>query len=256
MAKTKWLQPHCPGLSFQGILFSDVLTTLLDEVTKIDEEAGGMFSVPVPKDSFPDYYELIDTPMDYGTMRKKLENGEYRSALIMQKDFVLIMQNCLAYNTKDSDIVKEAKRQTLMRPKLLKEAALENNLFIHEDGSVIEIHNDAVEKKRQRSGKSPQKTMKKKQKIKPVACGECEGCMKKSCRKCDACKERKRCSERVCSNIKRIVISNDVIEEDNEGEESKTKTPRIRYPELANQIRPKRERLLHRKKRMRNKKCH
>jgi hypothetical protein len=26
------------------------------------------------------------------------------------------------YNTKDSDIVKEAKRQTLMRPKLLKEA--------------------------------------------------------------------------------------------------------------------------------------
>lgn len=29
-------------------------------------------------------------------MRKKLENGEYRSAMIMQKDFVLIMQNCLA----------------------------------------------------------------------------------------------------------------------------------------------------------------
>lgn len=29
-------------------------------------------------------------------MKKKLENGEYRSAMIMQKDFVLIMQNCLA----------------------------------------------------------------------------------------------------------------------------------------------------------------
>ena len=206
---------------------SDVLTTLLDEVIKIDEEAGGMFSVPVPKDDFPDYYELIDTPMDYGTMRKKLENGEYRSALIMQKDFVLIMQNCLAYNTKDSNIVKEAKRQTLMRPKLLKEAALKNNLFIHEDGSVIEIHNDAVEKKRQRNGKSPQKTIKKKQKVKPVACGECEGCLMKSCKKCDACKRRKRCDQRVCSNIKRIVISDEVIDEDEEGEKSKPKTPRI-----------------------------
>jgi hypothetical protein len=34
-------------------------------------------------------------------MRKKLENGEYRSALIMQKDFVLIMQNCLAVSLID-----------------------------------------------------------------------------------------------------------------------------------------------------------
>ena len=42
---------------------SSVLKTLLDEVMKIDEEAGGMFSVPVPKDDFPDYYELIETPV-------------------------------------------------------------------------------------------------------------------------------------------------------------------------------------------------
>ena len=91
-------------------------------------------------------------------MKKKLENGEYRSAQAMQKDFILIMQNCLAvcyflffsyillfriayyyselpsffllilkYNTKDSDIVKEAKRQTLMRPKLLKDAGKLND---------------------------------------------------------------------------------------------------------------------------------
>jgi hypothetical protein len=42
---------------------SGVLTSLLDEVIKIDEEAGGMFSVPVPKDDFPDYYELIENPV-------------------------------------------------------------------------------------------------------------------------------------------------------------------------------------------------
>lgn len=40
-----------------------VLKSLLDEVIKIDKEAGGMFSVPVPKDDFPDYYELIETPV-------------------------------------------------------------------------------------------------------------------------------------------------------------------------------------------------
>jgi hypothetical protein len=37
--------------------------------------------------------------------------------------FLLILK----YNTKDSDIVKEAKRQTLMRPKLLKDAGKLND---------------------------------------------------------------------------------------------------------------------------------
>jgi hypothetical protein len=228
-----------PWPVFPRSAVSQVLTTLIDEVIKIDSEAGGMFSVPVPRDDFPDYYELIEKPMDYGTMKKKLEKGEYRSAQIMQKDFVLIMQNCLAYNTKDSDIVKEAKRQTLMRPKLLKEAALKNNLFIGEDGAVIDIHDDATDAKKKKNG-SPKKK-EKKEKTKLVACGECDGCSKKACKKCDACKRKKRCSERRCTNVKRILISSDKkpnppprdnsedesTEESNAATEFKS-TPRIR----------------------------
>ena len=75
-----------------------VLATVLDEVLAYDEKKGGAFSEPVPKDDFPDYYEKIAKPMDYGTMKKKLENGEYRSAQQMQKDFVLILSNCRQYN--------------------------------------------------------------------------------------------------------------------------------------------------------------
>lgn len=63
-------------------------------------------------------------------MKEKLERGEYRSAQAMQKDFILVNTNCLQFNAPDSDIVKEAQRQVLERPKLLKEAALKNNLFI------------------------------------------------------------------------------------------------------------------------------
>jgi len=65
-----------------------------------------------------------------GTMKLKLENGEYRSAQAMQKDFSLVNANCLQFNAQNSDIVREAQRQTLMRPKLLKDAALKNLLFI------------------------------------------------------------------------------------------------------------------------------
>ncbi len=131
----------------------NVLGSLLDEVIRIDKEHLGLFSVPVPRDQFPEYYELIKKPMDYGkdlkvtrylfrlasyltlhcfvgTMKEKLARGEYRSAQAMQKDFALVNTNCLQFNAQDSDIVREAQRQTLMRPKLLKEAALKNLLFI------------------------------------------------------------------------------------------------------------------------------
>lgn len=127
---------------FPRPLVKKVLTTVLDKVIKYDEEKGGVFSVPVPKDDFPEYYKQIKKPMDYGTMKTKLEEGEYRSAQSMQKDFILIMQNCRTFNADSSDIVREARAQHLMRPKFLKEAAAKHNLFLAEDGSVLEIIDD------------------------------------------------------------------------------------------------------------------
>lgn len=47
-----------------------VLGSLLDEVIRIDKGNLGIFSVPVPKDQFPEYYELIKKPMDYGKLPK------------------------------------------------------------------------------------------------------------------------------------------------------------------------------------------
>ena len=152
-----------------------VLGSLIDEAIRIDTEKLGIFSVPVPKESFPDYYELIKNPMDYGTMKDKLERGEYRSAQAMQKDFILVNTNCLKFNAPDSDIVREAQRQTLMRPKLLKEAAVKNSMFICEDGTVVNVHDDPKAK----SPKKPQGKL--------VACGKCEGCKTKACKKCEKC---------------------------------------------------------------------
>lgn len=136
-----------------------VLSTVLEEMIKYDKENGGVFSEPVPKDDFPEYYEQIKKPMDYSTMKSKLENGEYRSAQAMQKDFILILQNCREFNARNSDIVKEAYEQHLLRPKLLKEAAMKHGLFLSEDGSVLEIVDD--EKK-----KSPKKKRSKVRKSK------------------------------------------------------------------------------------------
>jgi hypothetical protein len=123
-----------------------VLRTLLEEVIKQDKDKGGVFSVPVPRDDFPEYYEQIKNPIDYGSMKKKLDGGEYRSAQAMQKDFVLVMQNCLKFNAADSEIVQEARQQALSRPTLLRNAAMKHDLFLAEDGSVLEIRDDDAKK--------------------------------------------------------------------------------------------------------------
>lgn len=139
-------------------LVKPILSTLLEEVTKYDEEKGGIFSTPVPRDEFPEYYEVIEHPMDYGTMKQKLERGEYRSAQAMQKDFILVMQNCLKFNDKSSEIVSEARQQALMRPGMLRKAAMKHKIFLAEDGSALEVDDDEGD------SKSPKKKRKRKKK--------------------------------------------------------------------------------------------
>mmetsp|Transcript_18297 Transcript_18297/g.37033 ORF Transcript_18297/g.37033 Transcript_18297/m.37033 type:complete len:2677 (+) Transcript_18297:174-8204(+) len=205
----------------------EVLTTLIEEVIKIDKSKHGLFSSPVPREEFPEYYEIITNPMDYGTMKEKLERGEYRSAQAMQKDFVLVMQNCLQFNAKDSDIVQDCRQQTLMRPRLLRQAALENNLFICEDGSIIEVHDDGTDAKENGSKKEDKPKKKKalespkkskgmpsdtptKPKRRNFSCGDCDGCRNKPCKQCGACKRKKRCIMRTC--LKNMVSNNGSLE--------------------------------------------
>lgn len=52
-----------------------------------------------------------------------------------------------------SDIVREARAQHLLRPKILKEAAVKHNLFLAEDGSVLEIFDEDKSPKKKRAKK-------------------------------------------------------------------------------------------------------
>jgi Bromodomain len=74
-----------------------VLSSLLKKVMEYDaQNGGGVFSEPVSREDFPEYYDQIEKPMDYGTMKVKLENDEYRSAQAMQKDFILYVKVAFA----------------------------------------------------------------------------------------------------------------------------------------------------------------
>ncbi|XP_062870970.1 PH-interacting protein [Trichomycterus rosablanca] len=55
------------------------------------------FRQPVDLEEYPDYLEIVDTPMDFGTVLNTLLGGEYESPMDLCKDVRLIFSNSKAY---------------------------------------------------------------------------------------------------------------------------------------------------------------
>nr|XP_056714892.1 bromodomain and WD repeat-containing protein 1 [Euleptes europaea] len=56
------------------------------------------FRQPVDLDQYPDYREIIDTPMDLGTVKETLEAGNYDTPMELCKDIRLIFSNAKSYS--------------------------------------------------------------------------------------------------------------------------------------------------------------
>ncbi|KAM9793067.1 bromodomain-containing protein 4-like [Neosynchiropus ocellatus] len=69
------------------------------------------FHAPVDaiKLGLPDYYKIIKSPMDMGTIKKRLENNYYWNAQECIQDFNTMFTNCYIYNKPADDIVLMAK---------------------------------------------------------------------------------------------------------------------------------------------------
>ncbi|XP_044538470.1 bromodomain and WD repeat-containing protein 3 [Gracilinanus agilis] len=62
-----------------------------------EREDSEPFRQPVDHLSYPDYQDIIDTPMDFSTVKETLEAGNYASPLEFYKDVRLIFTNSKAY---------------------------------------------------------------------------------------------------------------------------------------------------------------
>jgi len=54
--------------------------------------------------NIPDYFEKITRPMDFGTIQKKLNAGDYEDVDNFAADVRLVFQNCWTYNPSTSDV--------------------------------------------------------------------------------------------------------------------------------------------------------
>ena len=84
----------------------------LDNIFKTMENDPQAIDFLVPVDyvalNILDYPTIITHPMDLGTVKKNLENGDYKLFQDFMNDINLIWKNCRTYNQPGSEIVKMA----------------------------------------------------------------------------------------------------------------------------------------------------
>ncbi|KAK0412051.1 hypothetical protein QR680_006008 [Steinernema hermaphroditum] len=77
-----------------------ILLETLDLLAEKDPSA--IFAEPVKEEEVPGYHRIIKHPMDLSKMRKKVEDEAYRSLGDFKSDFILMMDNCKAFNKENA----------------------------------------------------------------------------------------------------------------------------------------------------------
>lgn len=128
-----------------------VLEKLLDQL--ISKDNSDIFMHPVDTNEVQDYLDIVSCPMDFSTMKKKLENDEYTDLDLFESDFDLMIKNCLAYNNKGTVFYRagirmrdiagpmfRSVREQLQREGILEKAKAEKAK--NDDSLVIEVDDE------------------------------------------------------------------------------------------------------------------
>ncbi|XP_017069932.1 LOW QUALITY PROTEIN: bromodomain-containing protein 7 [Drosophila eugracilis] len=88
------------------------LNKLLEHLLRFLEKRDPhqFFAWPVTDDMAPGYSSIISRPMDFSTMRQKIDDHEYAALTEFSDDFKLMCENAIKYNHVDTVYNKAAKR--------------------------------------------------------------------------------------------------------------------------------------------------
>uniref|UniRef100_W4VS83 Bromodomain adjacent to zinc finger domain protein 1A n=1 Tax=Corethrella appendiculata TaxID=1370023 RepID=W4VS83_9DIPT len=103
-------------------LHSVNLYTLLDDIIK--HQDSWPFNRPVSVKEVPDYYKIIEKPMDFARVKSNLNMGKYKNNFDIMDDVQLVFANCDLYNTNESEIYKAGIRLERYVEKRCKELCL------------------------------------------------------------------------------------------------------------------------------------
>ncbi|XP_069561194.1 bromodomain-containing protein 3-like [Brachyistius frenatus] len=97
------------GMSKQLKYCNDILKEML---SRKHSAYAWPFYTPVDTEALQlhDYHDIIKHPMDLGTVKKKLDGGEYQDAQGFAADVCLIFSNCYKYNPAHHDVVIKGRK--------------------------------------------------------------------------------------------------------------------------------------------------
>ncbi|UZJ56344.1 hypothetical protein CBS101457_005664 [Exobasidium rhododendri] len=112
------------------IEFHESMTRLVEELRNSEHAAA--FLTKVAKRDAPDYYDVIKSPMDLGTMLRNIKSGRYKTKAQFMRDLDLIWDNCLTYNSEPTHPLRYSVQ--VMRNKA-------NHLltYVHDSNDIREI---------------------------------------------------------------------------------------------------------------------
>ncbi|PIA57823.1 hypothetical protein AQUCO_00500024v1 [Aquilegia coerulea] len=112
------------------------LEMILDKLQKKD--TYGVYAEPVDPEELPDYHDVIEHPMDFGTVRKKLQKGAYVKLEQFENDIDLICTNAMQYNAPETIYFKQARSiQELAKKKF-------QRLRIESENAVAELKSEEI----------------------------------------------------------------------------------------------------------------
>ncbi|XP_061662968.1 bromodomain-containing protein 1 isoform X2 [Syngnathoides biaculeatus] len=95
-------------LEMQLTPFNILLRAVMDQLVSKDQ--ARIFTQPVDINEVPDYLDHIKCPMDFSTMRQRIDAQKYSNFDQFEEDFDLIVDNCMKYNSKDTYFYRAAVR--------------------------------------------------------------------------------------------------------------------------------------------------
>ncbi|KAK1906883.1 Bromodomain and PHD finger-containing protein 3 [Dissostichus eleginoides] len=124
------------------------LIRLLDQLQTKDQ--AKIFTQPVDISEVPDYPSHIKHPMDFSTMRQRIDAQAYNNFEQFENDFNLIVDNCMKYNSKDTYFYRAAVRLRDQGGSLLRKARRDVEMIGFDSESGMHLQ-EAPEIKAERS---------------------------------------------------------------------------------------------------------
>ncbi|XP_064632300.1 peregrin-like isoform X3 [Lineus longissimus] len=104
--KREQLRLHQLTIEMQLHPFVVFLRTVIDQLQ--EKDTTNIFAEPVSLKEVPDYLDYIKHPMDFQTMRDKIEGHYYNQMDDFEADFNMMISNCMTYNAKDTVFYRAA----------------------------------------------------------------------------------------------------------------------------------------------------